>query len=233
MALTALLIYLAWLALAFGVRTWVQWRRTGDAGFRGANLPRGSVQWWARLMFTAALLAGVAGPAAEMAGLAAVGALDTPAVRGTGLVLALLGALATLAAQRSMGDSWRVGVDESEHTTLVTTGAFALVRNPVFTALMITAVGLAAMVPNVVSLAALLLTFAAIELQVRVVEEPYLAHPRRGVRTLRGHRGPVPPGAGTAWPLPPVIRSRHAAGLHMIEARAGISSLTWASTWSG
>jgi protein-S-isoprenylcysteine O-methyltransferase Ste14 len=111
---------------------------------------------------------------AELSGLAAADALDTPAVRGTGLALALLGALATLAAQRSMGASWRVGVDESEHTTLVTTGAFALVRNPVFTAMMITAVGLAAMVPNVVSLAALLLTFAAIELQVRVVEEPYL-----------------------------------------------------------
>lgn len=174
MAPTALLIYLTWLILAFGVRTWLQWRRTGDTGFRGANLPRGSAQWWARLMFGAALLAGAAGPVAELSGLAAADALDTPAVRGTGLALALLGALATLAAQRSMGASWRVGVDESEHTTLVTTGAFALVRNPVFTAMMITAVGLAAMVPNVVSLAALLLTFAAIELQVRVVEEPYL-----------------------------------------------------------
>lgn len=41
MAPTALLIYLTWLILAFGVRTWLQWRRTGDTGFRGANLPRG------------------------------------------------------------------------------------------------------------------------------------------------------------------------------------------------
>ena len=90
MAPTALLIYLTWLILTFGVRTWLQWRRTGDTGFRGANLPRGSAQWWARLMFGAALLAGAAGPVAELSGLAAADALDTPAVRGTGLALALL-----------------------------------------------------------------------------------------------------------------------------------------------
>src|SRR5690606_40109979 len=63
------LIYLVWLALAFGVRSWVQWRRTGDAGFRGAALDRGTVQWWARLLFVAALVAGVAGPIAALAGL--------------------------------------------------------------------------------------------------------------------------------------------------------------------
>ncbi|WP_222709264.1 hypothetical protein [Nonomuraea sp. C10] len=37
-----------------------------------------------------------------------------------------------------------------------------------------TAAGLAAMVPNLISLAALVLAVVAIELQVRAVEEPYL-----------------------------------------------------------
>jgi hypothetical protein len=33
-----------------------------------------------------------------------------------------------------MGDSWRIGVDPSETTTLVRTGVFGWVRNPIFTA---------------------------------------------------------------------------------------------------
>ncbi|MFI0405728.1 methyltransferase family protein [Actinomadura sp. 3N508] len=174
MALTALIIYLVGIATAFGLRSLLQWHRTGDTGFRGGGLAPGSVQWWARIAFVAALLAGLAGPVAALAGLDPVGVLDRPVVRGAGLVLAVLGVAATLAAQTSMGASWRVGVDEDERTALVTSGAFALARNPIFTAMIVTALGLAAMVPNAVSIFGSLLTVAAIELQVRAVEEPYL-----------------------------------------------------------
>ncbi|MFC5753134.1 methyltransferase family protein [Actinomadura rugatobispora] len=174
MALTALIIYLVWGLLAFGLRSLVQRRRTGDSGFRGAGLAPGSVQWWARITFIAALLGGAIGPLAELAGLNPLASLDDPLVRGAGLLLALSGVAATLAAQISMGASWRVGVDENERTALVTTGAFALARNPVFTAMILTAAGLAAMVPNAVSISALVLTVTTIEVQVRAVEEPYL-----------------------------------------------------------
>lgn len=176
MALAALIIYLIWAALAFGLRSLLQWRRTGDTGFRGAGLPLGGVQWWARIAFIAALLIGAAGPLAELAGLDPISSLDHPLVRGGGTALALLGVAATLAAQMSMGASWRIGVDENERTDLVTAGAFALARNPIFTAMIITAAGLTAMVPNVIALSGLVLTVAAIQLQVRAVEEPYLLH---------------------------------------------------------
>lgn len=46
-----------------------------------------------------------------------------------GLGLAVIGLALVLAAQQAMGDSWRIGVDPSERTGLVTTGAFATVRN--------------------------------------------------------------------------------------------------------
>ncbi|MFF5262869.1 methyltransferase family protein [Actinomadura viridis] len=174
MAATALALYLIWLALAFGLRSLVQRRRTGDAGFRGGGLRPGSLQWWARLLFAGALVVGVAGPVAGLAGLPPLPVLDRPAVQVTGTVLAVLGPAATLAAQWSMGSSWRIGVDESERTDLVTGGAFALARNPIFTAMIVTAAGLAAMVPNPVTLGGLVLTVAAIETQVRAVEEPYL-----------------------------------------------------------
>ena len=73
-----------------------------------------------------------------------------------------------------MGASWRIGVDPDERTGLVTHGLFALVRNPIFTAMLVTALGLTLMVGNVISLTGLAALFAALEVQVRLVEEPYL-----------------------------------------------------------
>ncbi len=73
-----------------------------------------------------------------------------------------------------MGDSWRIGVDESERTELVTVGAFAVVRNPIFAAMIPTSLGIVLLVPNVVALVAFVTLVGALELQVHLVEEPYL-----------------------------------------------------------
>lgn len=73
-----------------------------------------------------------------------------------------------------MGTSWRIGVDAQERTDLVTTGPFASVRNPVFTAMITALLGMTLMVPHLATLAALLALVVAVELQVRFVEEPYL-----------------------------------------------------------
>ncbi|MCM0673586.1 isoprenylcysteine carboxylmethyltransferase family protein [Micromonospora phytophila] len=88
--------------------------------------------------------------------------------------MSVTGTAATLAAQLAMGTSWRIGVDPSERTELVTDGAFALARNPIFTAMAASTLGLTLMVPNAVALAALLVLVVALQLQVRAVEEPYL-----------------------------------------------------------
>ncbi len=103
-----------------------------------------------------------------------IGAVDGPGAHALGLVLFGLGLAATLYAQLAMGESWRVGVDESERTALVTDGPFALVRNPIFAAMIPTSLGLALMVPNVVALAGFAALVLALEIQVRLVEEPYL-----------------------------------------------------------
>ncbi|MFV2008722.1 MULTISPECIES: methyltransferase family protein [unclassified Micromonospora] len=73
-----------------------------------------------------------------------------------------------------MGASWRVGVDPGERTALVTHGLFGIVRNPIFTAMAASVVGLAAMVPNAVSLTAAAVLIVSVQVQVRAVEEPYL-----------------------------------------------------------
>ena len=88
MAELALILYVVYLAIAFGARTDIQVRRTGSTGFHG-----------------------------------------TRAAHTAGIVLA------------------------AERTELVTSGPFALVRNPIFSAMLPTALGLALMVPNRIAIA--------------------------------------------------------------------------------
>jgi steroid 5-alpha reductase family enzyme len=77
--------------------------------------------------------------------------------------------------------SWRPDVDPTTRTALVTTGPFRLVRNPIFTATAATAAGLALLVPNLVAAAMLVAFLAALQLQVRLVEEPYLRRVHKDV----------------------------------------------------
>lgn len=123
-ATTALVMFVAYLGAGFGLRTWLQVRRTGDSGWRGISGRPWSPEWWAGVLFAAALVAGVAGPVAALLGLRPLPALDVPALQITGLALALAGIVATVASQLDMGSSWRIGVDAEERTELVTTGLF-------------------------------------------------------------------------------------------------------------
>ncbi|MFV5997327.1 methyltransferase family protein [Streptomyces sp. NPDC056231] len=170
----ALALFTGWAVTAFGIRAAIQARRTGDAGFRGISGRPGSASWWAGVLFVLALLGGAAAPLAALAGLPDLSGTGALVWRWAGLVITVGGIAITLAAQSAMGASWRVGVDAGEQTALVTSGTFASVRNPVFTAMTVTAAGLALMVPNAVAVLALTALVAAIQLQVRIVEEPYL-----------------------------------------------------------
>ena len=124
-------------------------------------------------------------------------ALDTGAVHAAGVVLFLAGLALTLAAQLAMGTSWRIGVDHSERTELVTSGPFAYSRNPIFAAMIPASVGLALMVPSVVAIGGVLALLLALELQVRIVEEPYLTDAHGAAYTAYAARvGRFVPGLG-------------------------------------
>ncbi len=176
MAELALVLYGVYLGLAFGLRSWLQKRRTGSTGFHGISGRLGrSPEWLGGVLFVVALALGFAAPILDLAEiLDPVPALDGDLAQGVGVVLAFVGIDLTLYAQVAMGTAWRIGVDENERTTLVTNGPFAVVRNPIFAAMLPTAIGLALLVPNVAGLAGAVVLFVALELQTRVVEEPYL-----------------------------------------------------------
>lgn len=150
---------------ALGVRPLLHRLRTGRWGFNGLSGRVGSLGWWGGATF---VLSMVLTPFAL-----AWPAFESPAAP-LAIALAVAGLLFTLLAQSGMGASWRIGVDAREQTSLVTTGVFAFVRNPVFSGMLLFASGLTLLWPNLLSLGAAIALFVAVELQVRFVEEPYL-----------------------------------------------------------
>ena len=176
MPVVALVLFAVFGLLGFGWRSWLQHRRTGSTGFRGISGRIGSVEWFAGVGFVLSMAVAVFAPALQLAGvLYPVGFLHAPWIQITGIALALVGIAATVYAQVDMGDSWRIGVDPSETTTLVRQGVFGIVRNPIFTAMLIFGLGIALVTPNVLAIVGLVLLVVTIEVQVRVVEEPYLS----------------------------------------------------------
>jgi protein-S-isoprenylcysteine O-methyltransferase Ste14 len=171
----ALSLFAVFAVLGFGWRSWVQRRRTGSTGFKGISGRPGSVEWIAGVGFVVAIAVTVIAPALQLSGLVApLSVLHAPWIQALGIVIATVGISATVYAQLGMGDSWRIGVDHAETTTLVHTGVFARVRNPIFTAMIVFAFGITLVTPNLVALAGFALLVTSIELQVREVEEPYL-----------------------------------------------------------
>lgn len=93
-----------------------------------------------------------------------------PAFHWFGWLLLASGTLLTVVAQRQMGASWRVGIDDRP-TDLVTGGVFQVVRNPIFTGLMIFLAGYACLTPAWWSLALWVGTAAGLRVQVAWEEQ--------------------------------------------------------------
>ncbi|OBG38646.1 isoprenylcysteine carboxylmethyltransferase family protein [Mycobacterium sp. E3198] len=170
----ALVLFAIFGVLGFGWRSWLQYRRTGSTGFRGIRTG-GLVERLAGIGFVVALAVAVSAPILQEAKV--VGPLrmfNEVCIQTVGIVLATAGIAATVYAQLEMGDSWRIGVDTTEATTLVHTGLFGRIRNPIYDAMFLFGIGIVLVTPNVVAFVGLVLLVAAIELQVRHVEEPYL-----------------------------------------------------------
>ncbi len=175
MATAALVLYGVTLTLTFGVRIALQVRRTGSTGVHGVARGAGPLEWFAGALFIAGLATGAAAPALALLDVVEpIPALDGTAGHTIGVVLAAGGIVLTFLAQLAMGDAWRIGVDPEEHTQLVTDGPFKLVRNPIYSAMFPTVLGLVLMVPSVIAIGGLFALAIGLELQVRLVEEPHL-----------------------------------------------------------
>jgi protein-S-isoprenylcysteine O-methyltransferase Ste14 len=171
----AISMLIAFAVFTFGVRVLIQLRRTGKTGLIGLREGAGPADWLSGILFLAGMAMGAASPVLVLGDhLDPIDALDVGVLHAVGIILAAFGGLAVFGAQLGMGESWRIGVRDEERTDLITGGWFALCRNPIYTSMIVGWSGLALMVPTWLAIAAVATIAAALELQVRFVEEPYL-----------------------------------------------------------
>ena len=197
MAAWAVGLLLVYLALAFGVRVAVALRTTGGTGIarlRGAP----PLELLGGALFAGAMAMGIAAPILVLTDvIEPIDGLDQSPLHAVGFVFAGVGIAGTFLAQMAMGASWRIGVDQSDRTELVTGGVFSLSRNPIYTFMLIAWTGLALLVPTWLSIASVPAGILAFEVQVRLVEEPYLLRTHgEAFRAYASRVGRFLPGAG-------------------------------------
>ncbi|MDT5095472.1 MAG: hypothetical protein QOH60_4835 [Mycobacterium sp.] len=172
-AAVAAVVYLVGAGIGIGWRMWWQWRRTGSTGFKGVTGRVGSADWFGGVGFILGVAVTAAAPVLQLAEIVAP-LVRSPWIHWTGVGVAAAGISAVVYAQFVMGTSWRIGVDARETTTLVRTGVFGVVRNPIYVAMFVFWLGTTLVAPNIVAILGYVLLVVSIELQVRLVEEPYL-----------------------------------------------------------
>jgi protein-S-isoprenylcysteine O-methyltransferase Ste14 len=161
--------------LTLFVRVAIQLRRTGKTGLIGLRRNAGLLDVLSGILFIGGMAMGIVSLQLVLQdSLEPIDALDTGVLHVIGIVLAALGGTAVFLAQLGMGASWRIGVSDEERTALVTTGWFSLVRNPIYSAMIVGWTGFALLVPTWLAFGAVVVIAAGLELQVRAVEEPYL-----------------------------------------------------------
>lgn len=174
MTIAALALSIVFFAVAFVWRSLVRWKRTGDFGFR-LDRSAGSLPKVASALMVGGFLMQFGVVIGDLAGsLTPLVLLDRFPMRLAGVVLMAVALVVTTKAQIDLRDSWRVGVDLSERTDLVTDGLFGLVRNPIFSGMLAFAIGAALAVPSWLAIVGPIAVAIGLELQVRGVEEPYL-----------------------------------------------------------
>lgn len=95
------------------------------------------------------------------------------ALRWSGWALVAMGFIFTVTAQVQMGASWRIGID-SDRTELVTGGLFGVVRNPIFSGMLVVVTGIALATPSAWTVMGWLDYVLLVSLQVRLEEEHLL-----------------------------------------------------------
>src|SRR3954447_19133269 len=198
MAKLAAALLVVFLVLPLCVRVAVQLRRTGKTGLIGLRKGAGPLDYLSGLLFVGGMaMAIVSLQLVLQNALDPIDAVDVDVLHALGVVLAALGGLSVFAAQLGMGENWRVGVSDEQGTDLVTGGWFSLCRNPIYAAMIVGWTGFALMVPTWLAFAAVVVIVLGLELQVRVVEEPYLIRTHGDeYRTYASQVGRFVPGIG-------------------------------------
>ena len=90
-----------------------------------------------------------------------------------GAVICVAATIATFSCWREMGKSWRIGIDPREKTQLVFTGAYRIVRHPIYALSILLITGTLATTPTATMACIALLHIVLLQIEARR-EEAYL-----------------------------------------------------------
>ncbi|MDW9379379.1 isoprenylcysteine carboxylmethyltransferase family protein [Chryseobacterium sp. JV558] len=109
-----------------------------------------------------------------------------------GFILMIEALIWVITAQIQMKNSWRIGIDNTTKTELITQGLFRFSRNPIFLGMTISLIGFFLVIPTVIALTFFLMGSILMQIQIRLEEEYlmkehgqiYLAYKNRVKRML-------------------------------------------------
>jgi len=171
MALTLITLFLAFSVV---LRVTVQRFRTGDFGLRAAPLDAPLVEILPGTLFILSFASGLILITLEEMGHVTLTTRFAYTIEWVFFILGVVGVLITVVSQHQMGDSWRIGVDQTESTTLKTSGLYARSRNPIYFGILLFWIGLCGIFPHPLLWLCAVICWCCIEVIVRKVEEPYL-----------------------------------------------------------
>lgn len=169
----ALYIALAFFLLAIVGRILISYHQTGDHGVRMARRTAPLIEIVPGVVFVASFACSICLLFVHLARPLPV-AVMPQAAEWAAVCLGSVGIVVTLTAQLQMGQSWRIGVDPSEVTSLVTHGLYAKSRNPIYFGIGLYWLSMSISFAHWSMWLCALLSWASIEIIVRKNEEPYL-----------------------------------------------------------
>ncbi|MCR9277313.1 MAG: isoprenylcysteine carboxylmethyltransferase family protein [Pseudomonadaceae bacterium] len=170
----AALLAISFVAFALVGRVGIAYFTTGNHGIRLADFRSDPIAAIAGAAFSLSFALSLIIVALDVTGVWLIEPIELAYLNEFACAFGLLGVALVVTAQVQMGDAWRIGVDPSETTTLVTNGLYGRSRNPIYFGLGMYWAGLSVLLPHPVIWIPAALCWASIEIIVRKVEEPYL-----------------------------------------------------------
>lgn len=99
--------------------------------------------------------------------------LETPLVQAAGVLCTIIPWAFMWQAQNHLGESWRMGIDESTQNVLKTQGIYRHVRHPIYTAMLIMTFGLFLLMPTWFFFGIVVASYIGLQRETKL-EEAYL-----------------------------------------------------------
>ncbi len=170
----AVFLSTTFIIIAVAGRATLQYFKTGSFGIRLADIRSQPIAAYAGAVFLLSFAASFVLIWLDFLAVLPLPQIDIGTARLGTFLIGLLGVAIVVVAQLQMGNAWRIGVDPSEATQLVTDGLYRRSRNPIYFGIFLYWIGVCGTLAHPAIWFLAVICWGSIEVIVRRVEEPYL-----------------------------------------------------------